>query len=674
MVHDWVTWVARRCGTWPLLLAVLPGICACPAAGDSDDDDSSEPPAALSDQDGDTILDAHEGSADVDGDGLPNYLDADSDGDTIPDALEAGDADPLTFPRDSDGDGESDFVDADSDDNGIPDMVEVGPNPLEPLDFDGDTIPDYADMDNDGDRIADTIEIAGAIPVDTDGDAYPDYYDSDSDGDTILDADEAGDIAVGDPPRDFDGDGWADYRDQDADGDGAPDSLEAGDEDPGTPPRDTDNDGDPDFVDLDSDGDSLADELEFDGWTDAYARDTDGDGVPDGVESVAGSDPVDADSLPETVWLEVRQRAVTVRTFVFQVAIGSADIVFILDDTGSMTEEIKRLSMDFSQVVEDVRSSVPDAAFGVATFQDYHGKGFGGNVQPFELVQQVTTDQEAVENALMGLSGSGGSGKTSAIEALHQALAGTGFDQDCDMDFDSGEDVRPFIASPSDVFQGSVSGSRVDDPSSPGMGGGCGFRAHSLPILVYGTDVVPRDADLDDPLNPVPDACAPPATSAPAGTSLVLAEAVAMGARLIGVNVNGVADLQQVMVSMATATGSMVDLDHDGIDDPLVFDLGSVSTISAAIVEGVSSLASAGSFSRADLESESDPYGFMAGAYPEEYQNVQAGDTLTFDVTFLGAVPAQADDQIFVITLVVVGDQSTGLDQQDVIIVVPGEG
>lgn len=41
------------------------------------------------DQDGDGILDIDEGQEDLDGDGVPNYLDLDSDGDGVPDAVEA---------------------------------------------------------------------------------------------------------------------------------------------------------------------------------------------------------------------------------------------------------------------------------------------------------------------------------------------------------------------------------------------------------------------------------------------------------------------------------------------------------------------------------------------------------------------------------------------------------
>src|SRR5574341_1256487 len=84
-------------------------------------------PAPLPDEDGDTIADEQEGSAqeiDTDGDGLPDYRDEDSDGDAVPDVVEAGDGDTRTPPPDSDADGVPDFRDTDADGNGLPDAVD----------------------------------------------------------------------------------------------------------------------------------------------------------------------------------------------------------------------------------------------------------------------------------------------------------------------------------------------------------------------------------------------------------------------------------------------------------------------------------------------------------------------------------------------------------------------
>ncbi len=87
------------------------------------------------DQDNDGLSDAVEGTGDVDGDGIPNFLDRDSDGDLYADAREpAGDAD---------GDGAPNFLDADADNDGFDDGEEVnrGTDPLDPTDFPTATLP-----------------------------------------------------------------------------------------------------------------------------------------------------------------------------------------------------------------------------------------------------------------------------------------------------------------------------------------------------------------------------------------------------------------------------------------------------------------------------------------------------------------------------------------------------
>jgi hypothetical protein len=77
------------------------------------------------DSDGDGIADGTEGTADVDNDGVPNYLDLDSDGDTIPDSAEGED--------DPDEDGIPNYLDGDSDNDGVRDRVEAafGTDPYE---------------------------------------------------------------------------------------------------------------------------------------------------------------------------------------------------------------------------------------------------------------------------------------------------------------------------------------------------------------------------------------------------------------------------------------------------------------------------------------------------------------------------------------------------------------
>jgi hypothetical protein len=271
----------------------------------------------LTDGDGDTIADQHEGEGLVDTnlDGTPDSADDDSDGDGLPDAVEAGDADLATPPVDTDLDGTPDFQDTDADNDGFDDADE-GPG-----DPDMDGIPNYADTDSDGDFIRDDQEGT----ADPDMDLSPNLLDPDSDGDGVADADEAGDQLLSSPPRDFDFDGIPNFLDDDSDDDfisdedegladgdldGMPDFLdidsdndsvldlfEAGDGLLSTPATDTNGDGTPDYRDDDSDGDTITDLFERtadtnnDGTPDRLDLDSDGDGVPDAVEA-GDADPL----------------------------------------------------------------------------------------------------------------------------------------------------------------------------------------------------------------------------------------------------------------------------------------------------------------------------------------------------------------------------------------------
>ena len=80
-------------------------------------------------------------------------------------------------------------------------------------------------------------------------------------------------------------------------------------------------------------------------------------------------------------------------------------------------------------------------------------------------------------------------------------------------------------------------------------------------------------------------------------------------------------------------------------------------------------------FSEVTLEVVDDTYGFVTAVDPESYTDVTVGSgglTLEFDITIEGVVPAMADDQIFVIQLNIMGDGTTLLGTQELVIVVPG--
>ncbi len=161
------------------------------------------------------------------------------------------------------------------------------------------TDPDNSDSDADG--IDDDVETNAGTAIDTDSDGTIDALDTDSDDDSLSDLLEG----TSDP----DGDGSPAYRDLDDDDDGIPTHLEAddatllGDDDPDNDllPSWLDTDADDDGVDdgvegrTDLDGDGLLNYLDPDD-TDGPLGDPDGDHLTNADETLAGTDPHNADS------------------------------------------------------------------------------------------------------------------------------------------------------------------------------------------------------------------------------------------------------------------------------------------------------------------------------------------------------------------------------------------
>lgn len=263
---------------------------------------------------------------DLDGDGVPNYLDLDSDNDGIPDVVEAYGADSNNDGKidgytDTDNDGFSDPVDGDVGNDGVAEnsaaaLLRTGTDP-----------------DNNG--------RANSYPYNNmDGDSKSNPYDLDSDGDGITDVREAGFLdgdwngtvdgavnakgrnillaALGSLPiPDTDAAGRANPFDIDSDNDGIPDNVEglttigyvlpaAADTDAdgidnsydnysgfggdGIHPVDTDGDTKPDYLDLDTDGDGLIDRIE--------GNDLNLNGLPDDLVTLTGVD-TDGDGLDD---------------------------------------------------------------------------------------------------------------------------------------------------------------------------------------------------------------------------------------------------------------------------------------------------------------------------------------------------------------------------------------
>ena len=516
-------------------------------------------------------------------------------------------------------------------------------------DSDGDGVPDAFDTDSDDDGILDATEGLD----DPDGDGVPNYLDDDSDGDGVADLHEGSD--------DPDGDGVPSYLDSDSDDDGLPDGAEVG-PDPNAP-LDSDGDGYFDFEDADSDNDGLDDGDEPNIGTDPFDRDSDGDGYTDAAELLVGSDPLDSASGVTGYYAELAPRTTSSLSVPFTPEIIQADVLFVLDSTCSMSEELETMANNFSSVVSTI--PIPDLAFGVAEFQDYPVEPFGYwwfNDKPFWLDQQITTNTTLVQGALDALTpidNDGGDLPEASLEALYQALTGNGWDLDGDAFLDGYYDVPPFISRPTDAFGGAVAG--TNQAGTPGTGnlGGAGFRPGSVPILVYTTDNLMRDADQPGIFD------LPVAGSPNAGLSDVVAAAGGMGARFIGIGTDPTPQAQ--MQALALQSGSVADLDGNGSPDPLVF-TGIDTAVVSFVIEGVEALTDSGQF---DVSlSVQDPNGFVTNISPAVFPAVTVGTTVTFDVSLYPAVPISDSDQVFVFPMQVIGDGVGVLAEWELVIVV----
>lgn len=608
--------------------------------------------AGLRDADRDGISDETEGEGDPDGDTLPNSRDPDSDGDGVPDAVESQQPDCRMSPQDIDGDGAPNYLDADADGNGIPDRVEGGE-----FDFDGDTAPDALDMDDDADGLRDIDEIGPdpAAPVDTDGDGIPDYHAYDSDGDNIGDGHEG--------TTDFDRDGIPSFRDLDSDSDGIPDLEEEGDGDVTTRPPDTDGDGAGDPYDTDSDDDGLDDGYERRIGSDPRLQDTDGDGFTDLGEDLVGTDPADGTSvftgfyviLPHCVdgvrVVDGSPCGPEVRELEFSSAINMADVMFMIDSTGSMSEEIEVITERLADTIAPgIASEIPDVWLGVSEFRDECDSGY----VPMRVRQEMTPDVARVQTALRAFTDGGGCGYTTILEGMYQLFTGEGF----------GSELPPHMGCSDFGFYGYP----------------C-FRYGALPIVMGFSDAEARGGPAGITW-----------TETFPGATIhtyrqVIDVLVDNGARFIGVD-SGDAHTDFRAISVDTGT-----VRADGT--PLLFEIPSSGTgLDASIVDAVVDLAhqvlmDVDTFNeeRPLIADGVDATGFIRSVVPlswtgggvesqdeTTFYGVYPGTLLTFEVTFLNDFVPEGDrPQAFRAKIVVRGNGVARLDEKDVLIIVPGD-
>lgn len=288
------------------------------------------------------------------------------------------------------------------------------------------------------------------------------------------------------------------------------------------------------------------------------------------VDAAALSDVVSEDAAP--LCIEPAQDDATVDPLRVNLSIearlAAADVLFVIDRTGSMAEEIENVRASLrSVIVPGLIRTIPDLNLGLVTYADFPVDPFGSNDdRAFSLERPMGREFTALQGALGAVMARGGGDSPEALtEALYQVATGEGLRAD--------GRARQFWIDP-------AGGCRV-----PGIGYAC-VRPRATPIIVAVTDAPTHNGQGNrSPYEPFPVASVDrPHTYAQA----VAALNTTLGAKVIGINSgagieNGRADLE----AFARDTRS---LGADG--RPLVFDINPDGTgLSEQVVSSVARLA-----------------------------------------------------------------------------------
>lgn len=505
-------------------------------------------------------------------------------------------------------------------------------------------------VDTDGDGISDEIEGAPYARSALRPGAPADFESLDSDDDGISDAAEARrayagfaasarpELRCGDAPDDCDGDGRWNHQDRDSDDDG------------------------------------IGDREEATTWrSDPCAADTDGDGVTDLVEVAAGSSPTDrADHPPDGsiyVTLPYLDRAgPRTREFSFRTRIRSADVMFLVDTTGSMGTTIAQVRDTLStQIVPGIAAAFgagADVRYGMAEHRDF---AEGGADYALRVLQPLDADPSRAQGATYRLAAAGGGdGPEAMVPAMHALLSGVGTPA-------YGGTATRAVA-PADCG---------DDPTA--FGWGC-FRPGSVPIVVLFSD-----ADWHNgPFQVAPNFYGSVAQAA--RYDELVAEMTRREAYFVGIDVASGATYQ-ASLDLARRTGSV-----DAAGAPVAY-RGAPETVTASVVSAVTTLAQG---TRQDVEGRAHgdptearlPRGrtaadFVARITPSRgdppaplgfasfdaaaFRGVAPTTVVTFEVALVNDFYRNVSGaaQLFRATIAVLGRAGSALDTIPVFVVVP---
>ncbi|MAQ19502.1 MAG: hypothetical protein CMN30_32465 [Sandaracinus sp.] len=340
--------------------------------------------------------------------------------------------------------------------------------------------------------------------------------------------------------------------------------------------------------------------------------------------------------------------------------VGRADVVFLIDRTASMMDEIGEIRETLrTRLAPAIRTAIPDSEIGVATFADFPVDPYGSRGDgdtPFSLRQRVTNDVAQVQTALATIDlGNGADIQESQVEALYQVVTGEGLDG--------------FIDRSSGCPRG-------------GFGYAC-FRTDALPVVLLFTDATFHNGPGG--AFPYADARVPGAA-----TYDMAVEALrARGARVIGFDSGEVGSgVPAVLSRLARDTETLAD------GSPLVYDIGTrgqalgtsvvsaIETFAGTVVQDIEVVLSDGDRTdgvdpleliEAIVAAEAIPPDGVSGTDGAKFLDAQAGTQLFWQVTLRnGAVAPGAGPQRIRVRAVFLGDDRRRLDEELFDIVVPG--
>ena len=339
--------------------------------------------------------------------------------------------------------------------------------------------------------------------------------------------------------------------------------------------------------------------------------------------------------------------------------IGRADVVFLIDTTASMGDEIMRIRERLrDRLAPAIEEAVPDSQIAVAHFRDFPITPYGNSAEdvPFKMVLPATDDVAQVQAAVNSLElGDGRDAPESHVEALFQLATGVG---------------GPFV-----------------DPNTGCPGGGIGYacaRRDALPVVLLFTDAEmhngPGGANAyDSPLL---------AEAAVYGQAVDALNSI--GARVIGFDSGSDQGSRDHLRAVAEDTGTL-----DGSGRPLVFDIGPTGErLTNQVVSAIRTFASTIVFDvdtvledvdrtdaidvrdlvEAVVPVRAEPADGVREIDPDAgaFLGVVAGTRIVFEIIVDNdVVEPGPEPQRFLLGIVFRGDGRTRLDREVVEIVVP---